>query len=254
MPVVTREFALCMLKKFILGALFIVLANSFWTRAFAEELPLPVETQTNINIEKLHSEADKNKLLKRLSNIKTVSAEFTQKLYSTESNDPQITEGKLQVAGGDKFRLEYIKPYEQLYVANGKEFLFYDVDLEQITIKPQSQELANTPAMILSNPNLFIRNYYVKANVESYNEEYSLTAISETSPYNKIMLVFKDTRLKTMLIEDSFGQETELQFNKIIYNKKIASAIFNFVPPEGVDVIRSTPELNKSLNKQLQNE
>lgn len=191
-----------------------------------------------------HSVADEKRLLRRLGNIKTVYAEFVQKLYTSESNEPQITEGTLQVAGLDKFRLEYTKPYEQLYVANGKEFLFYDVDLEQITIKPQLQELSNTPAMILSNPQIFVKKYYVKINKEAFNEEYILTSKSDTSAYNKILLSFKNTRLDTMLIEDSFGQETELQFKKIIYNKKIAASTFNYIPPEGIDVIRSTIDTN----------
>ena len=190
----------------------------------------------------LHSDKDEKRLLERLGNIKTVSADFVQKLYTSESNDPQVTEGSLQVSGSDKFRLQYTKPYEQLYVANGKEFLFYDVDLEQITIKPQVQELANTPAMILSNPRLFIKKYHVKINNEAYDEEYILSSKTDTSAYNRILLSFKNTRLKTMLIEDSFGQETELEFNKIIYNKKIAASTFNYIPPKGVDVIRSVPD------------
>ena len=183
-----------------------------------------------------------------MANIKTVTSEFVQKLYTSDSNEPQITEGKLLVADGDRFRLEYTKPYEQYYVANGKEFLFYDVDLEQITIKPQTKDFANTPTMILSNPVLFVKKYFVKSNADSDLEEYILKARSETSAYNKILLSFKDDRLTTMLIEDSFGQETELNFKKIIYNKKIPNAAFNFKPPEGVDVIRSTSELIKKKN------
>ena len=195
-----------------------------------------------------HSVADEKRLLKRLGNIKTVTSEFVQKLYTSDSNKPQITEGKLLVAGGDKFRLEYTKPYEQYYIANGKEFLFYDVDLEQITIKPQSKDFANTPTMILSNPVIFVKKYFVKVNADSDLEEYILSARSETSAYNKILLSFKGNRLTTMLIEDSFGQETELNFKKIIYNKKIPNAIFNFKPPEGVDVIRSNPQPKKKQN------
>ena len=188
-----------------------------------------------------HSEADEKRLLTRFENIQTFTAEFVQKLYTTDSNEPQVTEGKLLVAGGDKFRLEYTKPYVQYYLADGKEFMFYDVDLEQITVKPQSKELADTPAMILSNPKIFIRNYFVKLNKEAYLEEYILTAKGDTSAYNKILLSFKGNRLKSMLIEDSFGQETELGFKSIVYNKKIPASIFQFKIPEGVDVIRSTP-------------
>ncbi len=118
------------------------------------------------------------------------------------------------------------------------------MDLEQITIKPQTKELANTPAMILSNPIIFIQNYFVTLNKEAYQEEYILTAKTDTAAYNKILLGFKETRLATMVIEDSFGQETELDFTNIQYNKKIPESVFNFTPPEGVDVIRSTVENN----------
>jgi len=189
-----------------------------------------------------HSVADEKRLLKRFENIKTVSADFIQKLYTTDSNTPQVTEGRLLVSGGDKFRLEYTKPYVQYYLADGKEFMFYDVDLEQITIKPQSKELADTPAMILSNPKVFIKNYNVQLDKEAYMEEYILTAKSDTSAYNKILLSFKNGLLASMLIEDSFGQETELSFKKIVYNKKIPASTFFFKLPEGVDVIRSTPQ------------
>jgi len=234
-----------LLQRLVCLLLLPVYFTAYSSTALALETTSSSDKSALVPVEKtatLHSPSDEKRLLKRLGNIQTVSAEFIQKLYTSESNEPQITQGTLQVAGGDKFRLEYTKPYEQLYVANGKEFLFYDVDLEQITIKPQSQELANTPAMILSNPALFIKKYFVKINSESYLEEYILSAKSEASAYNKILLSFKNSKLDTMTIEDSFGQETELHFNKIVYNKKIADSVFNFTPPKGVDVIRSTPD------------
>lgn len=230
-------------------AYFLLLLFASLNATAVERTATPVVEPASEQAETSHSPADEKRLLKRLANIKTVNADFTQKLYTSESDKPQVTYGKLLVAGGDKFRLEYTKPYEQLYVANGKEFLFYDVDLEQITIKPQTKELANTPAMILSNPVIFIQKYFVKLNKESYSEEYILTAKSDTAAYVKILLAFKNTRLKTMLIEDSFGQETELDFTKIVYNKKIPDSVFNFTPPEGVDVISSILENKNQKHK-----
>jgi len=225
-------------------AYFFILFFSFNLATASENQAVVVDTVATETIK--YSPIDEKRLLKRLSNIKTVTATFTQKLYTSESNEPIVTYGKLMVAGGGKFRLEYTKPYEQLYVANGQEFLFYDVDLEQITIKPQTADLANTPAMILSNPVVFIRNYHVALNEDSYSEEYILTAKTDTSAYNKVLLSFKNTRLATMLIEDSFGQETELDFTQMIYNKKIPDSVFNFTPPKGVDVIRSEKQKKKS--------
>ena len=224
----------------VVRALLVMLIFLNLNTVLADSVPLTPQTDKS-----LHSAADKKRLLKRFENIKTVTAEFVQKLYTDESNKPQVTEGKLLGSGGDKFRLEYTKPYEQIYLADGKEFLFYDVDLEQITIKPQSKELADTPAMILSNPVIFIDKYFVKLNREAYLEEYILTAKDDTSAYNKILLTFKNTRLASMQIEDSFGQETELVFKTIIYNKKVPASTFKFKLPEGVDVIRSTPQATK---------
>lgn len=230
-------------------AYYFILLFATLNAVAVEQSDTPVSEMAPATAEAVHSTADEKRLLKRFANIKTVTAEFTQKLYTSESNKPQVTYGKLLIADGDKFRLEYTKPYEQLYIANGKEFLFYDVDLEQITIKPQTKELANTPAMILSNPAIFIQKYFVKLNKESYSEEYILTAKTDTTAYGKILLSFKNTRLKTMLIEDSFGQETELDFTKIVYNKKIPDSVFNYTPPEGVDVISSIPKNKTTENK-----
>lgn len=229
---------------------FTNISTSSAEQATASETSQVKQSAIKSNTVTPHSQADEKRLLKRLKNIKTVSTGFVQKLYTSDSNKPQITEGRLMVASGDKFRLEYTKPYEQIYVANGKEFLFYDVDLEQITIKPQPEELANTPAMILSNPIIFVKKYFVKLNAESDTEEYILSAKEETSPYNKVLLSFKDDRLTSMLIEDSFGQETELDFYNMIYNKNIPDSTFNYKPPEGVDIIRSTSkDKNKSKFK-----
>lgn len=234
MPVSTQRVVF-----FIFIQLFFITSISQSFAESAVDTPVAIEPIKEL-AKNTHSIKDEKQLIKLLGNIKTVTSEFIQKLYTTDSSKPQITEGRLLVAGGDKFRLEYTKPYEQLYVANGKEFLFYDVDLEQITIKPQPEELANTPAMILSNPIVFIKKYFVTLNKDSDMEEYILNARNETSAYNKVLLSFKNTRLTTMIIEDSFGQETELNFKSMVYNKRIPESTFNYKPPKGIDVIRST--------------
>lgn len=236
MPVSTQRVVF-----FIFIQLFFITSISQSFAESAVDTPVAIEPIKEL-AKNTHSIKDEKQLIKLLGNIKTVTSEFIQKLYTTDSSKPQITEGRLLVAGGDKFRLEYTKPYEQLYVANGKEFLFYDVDLEQITIKPQPEELANTPAMILSNPIVFIKKYFVTLNKDSDMEEYILNARNETSAYNKVLLNFKNTRLTTMIIEDSFGQETELNFKSMVYNKRIPESTFNYKPPKGIDVIRSTAQ------------
>lgn len=183
---------------------------------------------------------DAARLLKYFQGIHSISASFKQTLYADDADDPTVSYGTLKLKDGNKFRLEYTKPFQQIYVADGHELAFYDIDLEQVTIKPQDKDLSNTPAMILSNPAIFIKNYSVKQDKTAHLETYVLTALKETSPYQEIRLVFRDGKLYIMSILDNFTQITELKFSSIAYNKKIPASVFEFRAPDGVDIIRQT--------------
>ena len=51
----------------------------------------------------------------------------------------------------DDFCFDYRKPFEQTIVADGQTLWFYDVDLNQVTQRPQAQALGNTPAALLAS-------------------------------------------------------------------------------------------------------
>jgi chaperone LolA len=175
----------------------------------------------------------------RFSGLDSFSAEFTQKLFDADQVLQEETSGVLRVQRPNRFNLEYLQPYYQLYVADGNDLYFYDKDLEQVTVKAQQGMLENTPAMLLSNPGKLDQLYHVKPQGEEAGLFwYELTPKQDGGSFERINLAFKNNELRIMELEDSFKQTTRLMFKGIQRNPDLDPKLFRFTPPKGVDVIR----------------
>ena len=173
-----------------------------------------------------------------LGHVKTIRAKFEQFVFNESTGEPDKTAGRIYVASPNKFRLEYNKPYVQVYVADGKRLWSYDEDLEQVTIKNQHNLLANSPAIVLSDPANIDKAYTVKAQgIKNHIDWFYLTPRSPDSGFDHVRLGFAGNNLYVMELYDSFGQKTELHFEELQYNARIPADIFTFTPPKGVDVI-----------------
>ena len=148
------------------------------------------------------------------------------------------SQGVIKVRRPNQFRLEYTKPYRQLYVADGKQLWSYDEDLEQVIVKPQEGLLNNTPAMILSNPERLDRDYIVSSQgIEANLDWFELKPKREDAHFEAINLAFDQQQLRIMELQDSFGQTTRLEFDEIDRGAYLDSSDFRFTPPAGIDVI-----------------
>ena len=175
----------------------------------------------------------------RFSGLDSFSAEFTQKLFDADQVLQEETSGVLRVQRPNRFNLEYLQPYYQLYVADGKDLYFYDKDLEQVTVKAQEGMLENTPAMLLSNPGKLDQLYHVKPQGEEAGLFwYELTPKQDGGSFERINLAFKQNELRIMELQDSFKQTTRLVFKTVQRNPDLNPKLFRFTPPKGVDVIR----------------
>ena len=175
----------------------------------------------------------------RFSGLDSFSAEFTQKLFDADQVLQEETSGVLRVQRPNRFNLEYLQPYYQLYVADGKDLYFYDKDLEQVTVKAQEGMLENTPAMLLSNPGKLDQLYHVKPQGEEAGLFwYELTPKQDGGSFERINLAFKQNELRIMELQDSFKQTTRLMFKGVQRNPDLSPKLFRFTPPKGVDVIR----------------
>lgn len=170
-----------------------------------------------------------------LSRISSYRAEFQQQIYDQDQELLQQSEGTLMAARPGKLRWESLAPYAQLIVVDGKQVWRYEEDLQQVVVSPYSDDLGGTPALLLSGNVDSIAARYTVAKVE---DQYELQPRDEQSLFRKMRVTVADGKITGLLLEDTLGQTTRLTFTAIELNPDIPLERFEFLVPEGVDVLR----------------
>lgn len=173
-----------------------------------------------------------------MSSTKTLRAEFSQMVVARGGKKPQISSGTLAISRPGKLRWEIIKPYPQLMIGDGEKFWIYDPELAQVTVKKVGQTMGSTPAALLSGNNELERNFTLKEHGEAEGMQWvEATPKNSDAGFEKLRLGFIGSDLKAMELFDNFGQTTMLRFTKIEKNPGLASDLFRFKAPAGVDVV-----------------
>ena len=173
-----------------------------------------------------------------LNDLTTIKAGFVQTLNNADGERIEKSEGIMAVRRPGMFRLEYQNPYEQLYVADTNNIWFYDRDLEQVTVKPQSDALGSTPALLLSTTEPLANNFEVREKGEHEGFHWlELNPKDPDSNFDFVTLAMDGDTLRAMEMVDGFGQTTRLYFDPMVRNPELAADVFSFTPPPGVDVI-----------------
>ncbi len=181
----------------------------------------------------------KDKLFVFYKNVKSMSASFTQSTINSRFKAAEEATGKLVMQRPGKFRWDYLTPYEQIIVADGKKLWVYDKDLEQVTVKQLDTVIGNTPALLLSGNGSLQDNFeIVEIQDKSTNLDWvELFPKDEESSFTSMRLAFSAQYLEYMELVDGFGQTTRIRFTDIQNNPQLDAQQFNFIPPKGVDVI-----------------
>lgn len=186
-------------------------------------------------------EAATAQLIKYLSAMNSMSANFHQYVEDAKKARLQDVTGKIWVKRPGKFRWDTNEPYPQSIITNGEILWIYDVDLEQITQKKLDHQVGNTPALLLSgNPQTILQNFKVSAyEYEETGEwRFDLTPKSEEALFELLRVHFINGTIRDMYLRDSLGQTTRIEFQSPEINGKVDDKLFDFEPPEGVDVIK----------------
>ena len=178
------------------------------------------------------------KLTAFLQTVVTLKSQFEQTVLNPQGEIIEQAQGQFILERPGKFRWDYLSPYPQEIVADGTRIWFYDVDLEQVTVKSQQEALTDTPATLLSGEMLPEEKYQVR-DVDS-SDGFSwveLTPKDAESNFQTVRLAFDRTGLRQMVMQDSFDQYTRLIFSDVHENIVLDEVIFQFVTPDGVDVV-----------------
>jgi len=172
-----------------------------------------------------------------LSETQTLQANFQQTLRTREGEILQQTEGEFYLNRPGKFRWNYQLPYEQVIVSDGERIWIYDVDLQQVTVQKQAAGLPATPMALLEDSASLHQSFHVFP-LDEFEGVFRLKLVSKSkeSDFAEIVVGLDNKGLRFMQLHDQFEQVTNIVFSDININKKLAAELFEFVPPEGVDV------------------
>jgi len=173
-----------------------------------------------------------------LTNITTLEGRFEQSLIDAQGAIVETNSGTLEIARPTRFRWSYTEPYEQWLIADGVNVWSYDLDLEQVTVKPQAEALANTPALLLGGAEGALEQFeFGGTTIESVTTWVRLEPKNKDSGFNRVELGFIDSELRRMVFFDNLEQTTLVALHDVKVNEPIASARFEFVVPDDVDLV-----------------
>ncbi|MDH3372238.1 MAG: outer membrane lipoprotein chaperone LolA [Gammaproteobacteria bacterium] len=173
-----------------------------------------------------------------VGNVVTFRGSFEQSLIDADGHVAENTSGTLEIQRPGQFRWSYVDPYEQWLVADGLNIWSYDVDLAQVTVKPQAEALANTPALLLSGADDALDQFeYQGSYVETITTWVRLVPKNTESGFERVELGFIADTLNRMVFYDNLEQTTLVQLYEVTVNEPIDPARFKFTVPDDVDVV-----------------
>jgi len=182
--------------------------------------------------------ADAEQRLKAaLKNMDNLSAEFKQTVLDEDKNIVQQSRGTLALQRPGKFAWIYAEPFEQRIIADGSELWVYDVDLDQVTVKPMDESISNAPIMILMKQSDVMQQFEVsEVGQRKYLYWVELKPLEPELEYQRIFIGLQDGSVRAMELQDQFGQSTQIVFDNLRLGVVHNPSTFKFVPPDGVDV------------------
>lgn len=173
-----------------------------------------------------------------VNDVITLQGRFEQSLIDAQGAVVEVTSGTLEIERPTRFRWTYTDPYEQWLVADGLNVWSYDVDLAQVTVKPQAKALSNTPALLLGGSSDALEQFRFDGSmVEKGTTWVRMRPIDDSSGFNRLELGFTDGQLSRMVFFDNLEQTTLVALYDVIVNEPIDAAQFEFVVPDDADLV-----------------
>lgn len=170
--------------------------------------------------------------------LERFQAEFKQTVKSQNGRIEDQTQGQVWLQKPDKLRWLYTGEFPEIIVADGKNIWVYDEALEQVTVKPQSEQVTDSPLMILADISKLDTQFQV-TELGDFEDMMllELKSLDSESEFERILLGLVPGGIRMMTMEDAFGQRTEIRFEGVQVNPPADPELFRFTPPEGTDVV-----------------
>lgn len=182
-----------------------------------------------------------------VNNVQTLTARFEQTLVDAEDNVVETSGGTMSIKRPGKFRWTYSEPYEQVLVADGLNVWNHDVELEQVTVKPQAEVLGSTPALLLGGAAEVLDDFEFAGSFEDRGTVWVRLRPNDTdSGFTRVELGFDDGALRRMIFFDSLEQSTLIGLFDVVVNEPIDDAQFEFDVPANADLVGSPVAMDQA--------
>ncbi|MFB0527337.1 MAG: outer membrane lipoprotein carrier protein LolA [bacterium] len=211
-----------------IGPIFLSLTFLISTQGFSQK-----ETISDI-LEKLERERKK---------IETGSFDFQQKILIKATLEEEIITGSIKFKVPDKLYAEYIQPYSQIIVCNGKKVWFYLPDYNQVSV----QSVGRLEELMGVNLGLFFwasrigeMENYEKEVVEEDDESCKIKLVPEIGNGVEIILIVskQDWVPVETEVRDSYTV-VSTRLENIVKNPEVDNEIFEFTIPLEAQVFES---------------
>ncbi len=184
--------------------------------------------------------APTDELLSKLQKLESMKGQFEQMVLDQGGTNMQVAEADFQVARGNRFYWSTEMPFEQLAVSDGNTVWVYDKDLEQVVVRPLSQDLGQTPALLFGGKPADVAEAFTisERSREGKTITYRLKPKGKDPLFDQLDVTFQGDQPSSMRLQDALGQQTVIDFRDLRVNSGIDASLFSFVPPEGTDVIQ----------------
>ena len=191
----------------------------------------------------LYAAAQNNTLVQRyFSGLQSLRADFVQTVFDDQGRLLQASSGRMHMQRPGRFSWDYTEPYPQLIVADGERVWLYDSELAQVTVKLMDKALDATPLALLSGAAPIEKAFTIKDRGRRNGLQwFELNPREPSAEFSALWVGFDGETLRTIELEDAFGQRTRISFENLERNVDLDPALFVFVPPPGVDIVGDTP-------------
>ncbi len=179
--------------------------------------------------------ADARKTLDQFAeDLTSLSGEFSQITLDADGFIADESSGQVYFKTPDRFRWRYLEPFPQDLVADGDRLWHYDESLDQVSVRDQP-EAAESPLLVLTRPELLERFYTIEPS--DSEDVIQFRSLSDEGEFEVARLFFADGVPVSLELNDRFGQLTRLELINLVRNPELDDALFEFVPPDGADVL-----------------
>ncbi len=176
------------------------------------------------------SDHDQAELLikKYLITPKTITADFVQYINDDRNNVMDTMKGKILIQKPNNFSWHYTSPYEQIFIGDGINFISYDIDLDHLIRKKQSELNLIVPLILMQGgQRIFDDIEYIEIYKEQNQFWVKLRYSDTNNDLFEFKLGFNNEILSKMILNDSLGQIMIINFEDIALDKEINSDAFD---------------------------